>query len=73
MSKNMNKIMNVNVQLREQLIGMTLEKVRNTFKDNIIRVVKENGKDNMITMDIVTTRINVEIHNNLIVELISIG
>lgn len=59
----------------EYLIGMTVEVAKNAVKSDgkYIRVVKKDGHYQEITAEYSSSRINVEVKNNIIVAITSIG
>lgn len=65
--------MNIDVKLREKLLGLTVEQAKKEMDGYIIRVRKEDGVAYMGTADVKLNRINVEVNNKLIVEVYGIG
>ncbi len=65
--------MNIDVKLREKLIGLTVEDAKKVVEGYVIRISREDGVAYMGTADVKLNRINVEVNNKIIVEILGIG
>ena len=61
--------------IAENLIGMELQKAKDLFGRSgwIVRCLKKDGKDKIVTLEARPSRINVETEKGIIVKVISVG
>ncbi len=52
----------------ENLVGLTLKSAKENLKDRYYRIVRIDGVGMMITCDLRTDRVNLEVENNIIVK-----
>lgn len=52
----------------ENLVGLTLKSAKENLKDRDYRIVRIDGVGMMITCDLRTDRVNLEVENNIIVK-----
>ena len=51
----------------ENLVGLTLKSAKENLKDRDYRIVRIDGVGMMITCDLRTDRVNLEVENNIVV------
>lgn len=63
----------VNLEQFEKVIGKPISVAMKEFPKYIFRVKKEDGFSRIVTMELRSNRVNVEVTNKLITKIVGIG